>query len=215
MPCIPNDPRGPDTLFCLFRRHHLEGYGQWGGDMLLNQRGVREGIEAVLQRAAIALQTEKTTGGPPSPWTPEDALLDVSGLPPSFPAVLRRMFAVPRCTNTVSLYLYLVLQIFLQLYVHTFIRRTIQHTAATPTGGENYWQRAIASPVVVALIAAVVAATLSQLTFLLINRTLLPFVSEPNMLFNIAFAASLAIIMGRTEHVVLSLPPPAPVPASS
>lgn len=30
------------------RRHHLEGFGQWSADMVLNEPGVRIGIEAVM-----------------------------------------------------------------------------------------------------------------------------------------------------------------------
>lgn len=153
----------------------------------------------VVQRAALAIHAKRGV-----PWTPEDARLDVSWVPHGAPAFLRRRLAVPRCTNTVSLYLYLVVQIVLQVYVHTFIRRMLQRSERA--SDSEYWQRTIASPIVVALISAAVSATLSQLTFSVINRTLLPFVDEPSPVFNIAFAISVSIIMSRTEHVVLSLP---------
>lgn len=153
-------------LPCHLKRHHVTGFGQFAADALLSDPTLQQDF-----RKALLAAIGRRPGGR---WIAEDASVDAAWLPPSFPTLLRRKLAIPRCVNTVSIYLLFLLDIVVQLVVYVYVRRLWRWRFGTVRPEDEKWILAL----VVCIACVLVAVIFSVLHWWL------PYVEEPHVILN-------------------------------
>lgn len=197
--CDSDIPGVTLDLLCQIKRHHVENYGQRNlHDNLLSHRGGALRT-AITEAVAEARRGWTAPDGTPAVWKGDDALLEKAWLPIGPPA-LRRELAIPRCTNCVSLYVFMVLDFVVWLAVLKVVRR-LGLWAVPPRRGDEesaggWWPRtATFLDGRRGLVEQGVSAVVTQLLVTLIFKGLVrwqPYLEEPHLILTVTLTAYLA-----------------------
>ena len=171
--------RATDFL-CQLRRHTLQHYGQHRGGILADADLQRE-LRGAIQRHWTRTNRHDL----------DDALLDA--MPVTWgPAAVRRFLAVPRCTNTASLYVFLLLDALVYFATVKVVRFLQRKYATRPADeDERFPQRHLrrhwrSVPLWVAFVVTLVAVKIS---FRLLRR----WMEEPHSVLTLCITGYLFV----------------------
>lgn len=159
--------------------HQLVGFGQFDLQHCLADPGVQAGVSAVVQAWRDA--------HPAAPW-PEDARLDAAWLGEFAPDLVRRWLAVPRCTNTLSLYLWLLVDLSVQVAVQFALRRLMTVHWRPPSLSDEKW---------IFLTTLCLSFAVTTVVFRGLQHWAHPSIAEPHLLLRLLVAGWFYVVTHR------------------
>ena len=182
-------------LLCQLRRHAVENFGQAShGHNLLGP--IDSAVRRDITRAVEAAKARWAADHGGRPRTGDDLVADWKQLR-ALPLWMRRLLHVPRCTSTMSMYVYMLLDVVVWLAVTKVMRYVMEeHYPDRGTERQRWW--------FLMLFSAVAGGLLCSLLFVAVHRHW-DFLDEPHFVLT-AVVAGYTVLCAEIDGLVPNVP---------